>query len=98
MLARPPRGSPRAAVGRGGALAGAAERLFHDVHPGHVPAALRELDAPDAAPCADVQRRAERRARPVLLAGDELEQLVRERRGGPPNPPPGENARANKPV
>lgn len=48
--------------------------------PGHLPAALREPNAPDRTAAAEVERRTVGRPVPVLLARDQLEQLAGEGR------------------
>ena len=61
-------------------LAGAAQGLLDDVDAGHLPAALGELDAPDRAAGAEVERRAVGRLAPGLLASHQLQELAGERR------------------
>src|SRR4051794_6689404 len=72
---------PRSAPGPSPrALAGALQRLLDPVDARDLPPAPCEPYAPDRASGADVERPAERRLPPLLLASDELEELVRVRR------------------
>src|SRR3954454_20902207 len=59
-----------------GPSASAAEGFRDDVHAGHLPAALRELHAPDPAAGAQVERPAVRRLAALLLPAHQLLQLV----------------------
>jgi hypothetical protein len=59
-------------------LLGTVQRLLDDVDAGHLPAALRKPHAPDRAAGSDVKSRAIGWPVLVLLASDELHQLVGE--------------------
>ena len=60
--------------------AGALQGLLHKVDPRDLPAALRELDAPDPAARAEIQGRSEGRPAAGLLAGEQFRRLRDERR------------------